>query len=521
MYRTLSGFIAAIFVSALATAVRGDEESSLKEALALQATVQHAIEQAEPSVVCVLVSRSEVYRKWFHDAPPKEEPGKLGSFDPDQAQLHVPEGDESQVKGLTKKLSPEKNAVEKLKRRFDMSAPTYVPAAFGSGVVINKNGLILTNYHVVRDATKLYVRLADGKGSYADIHAADPRSDLAVLRVLDKGLLPLQPIKRGDGGHVRKGQFVVAVSNPFAAGFRDANPGASWGIVSNLRRRAPARTLLNEIDRGKVTLHQYGTLIQTDARVNVGCSGGALIDLKGELVGLTTALAALTGGDTAGSFAVPMDAGMRRIVDVLERGEEVEYGFLGIGPLPPRFGGRGDSGQVGRVVANSPAASAGLRPGDTILAVADMPIRNYDDLLLGLGTKLAGADVRLKVRAPDGSIRLLTVTLVKFYQPGPFIASRKHPFVHGLRVDYTSVLSHRDLRDVIDPGVYVREVRPGSRADKAKLQEAVIIQVNGRPVNNPDEFYRGVARVDKAGDALELTLGSRDGAGAARTVKLN
>src|SRR6202011_3306869 len=115
----------------------------------------------------------------------------------------------------------------------------------------------------------------------------------------------------------------------------------SWGIVSNLRHRAPATPLLNEIDRAKITLHQYGALLQTDARLSVGCSGGALINLQGELVGLTTTLAALTGGDTTGGFAVPMDAGIRRIVRVLEKGEEVEYGFLGV-RFDPQRGALGD-----------------------------------------------------------------------------------------------------------------------------------------------------------------------------------
>ncbi|HEV3263244.1 MAG TPA: trypsin-like peptidase domain-containing protein [Gemmataceae bacterium] len=520
MYRRLSALTTAVLMCWLVNTARADQESSLKEALALQEAVQNAIQQAEPAVACILVSRSEVYRKWFGQAPSKDQPGKLGGYDPATAELRIPEGDESQLKGLTKKFSSEKDAVERLKKRFDMSAPGYVPASFGSGVVINKNGLILTNYHVVRDATKLYVRLPGGKSSYADIHAADPRSDLAVLRVLDKDILPLRPIKRGDGGTVRKGQFVVAVSNPFAAGFRDDSPSASWGIVSNLRHRAPATPLLNEIDRAKITLHQYGALLQTDARLSVGCSGGALINLQGELVGLTTTLAALTGGDTTGGFAVPMDAGIRRIVRVLEKGEEVEYGFLGVRFALQR-GALGDSVRLGQVVNNSPADVVGLKVGETIQQVGDMPIRDTNDLFLAVGTMLAGSEVRLKVGSFNGETRMVRVTLAKFYQPGLFIASRKHAFAHGVRVDYTSVLAQREVRDVMPAGVYVRDVRPGSQAEKAKLQEAVITHVNGRPVNDPNEFYREVERVDKASAALELTLGSPDGAGAPRTLKLN
>src|SRR5207248_9225764 len=138
---------------------------------------------------------------------------------------------------------------------------------------------------------KVFVRLPDRQGSYADIHAADPRSDLAVLRLLNPKLA-LRPLKLGEGEKAKRGQFVLSLANPFAAGFRDGKPSASWGIVSNLRRRAPGPA--REEERAK-TLHHYGTLIQTDARLNLGCSGGALIDLQGRLIGLTSATAAIAG----------------------------------------------------------------------------------------------------------------------------------------------------------------------------------------------------------------------------------
>src|SRR4029077_15656670 len=102
---------------------------------------------------------------------------------------------------------------------LDLSHPDHQPEAYGSGVVLDDSGLILTNAHVIRGATKIYVRLPGNRGSYADIHASDPRSDLAVLKLIDK-VADLKPLKFGDGGKLRKGQFVVSVANPFAAGFR-------------------------------------------------------------------------------------------------------------------------------------------------------------------------------------------------------------------------------------------------------------------------------------------------------------
>ena len=192
-----------------------------------------------------------------------------------------------------------------------------------------KKGLILTNYHVVRDAVLVYVRLPGGKGGYANIHAADSRSDLAVLKVKREVTAHIvRPLSFGDAGKLQRGQFVLTLANPYAAGFRDGQPSASWGILSNIRRRVPMPHIPEE-ERVK-SLHHYGTLLQTDARLNLGCSGGALLNLHGELIGLTTSYAAIHGGDTPGGFAVPIDASFRRILDVLMDGEEVEYGLLGV-----------------------------------------------------------------------------------------------------------------------------------------------------------------------------------------------
>src|SRR5262249_44195655 len=161
--------------------------------------------------------------------------------------------------------------------------------------------LVLTNAHVVQKATKIFVRLPGGRGSWANIHASDPRSDLAVLQLI-RPPEGLKAIRIGDGSKLRKGSFILSLANPCAAGRRDGSASASWGIVSNIRRRAAGMT--TDVDRARLTLHHLGTLMQTDVRLHVGCSGGALLNLDGELVGITTSLAALSGGETPGGFAV-------------------------------------------------------------------------------------------------------------------------------------------------------------------------------------------------------------------------
>jgi S1-C subfamily serine protease len=489
-----------------AAVLRGDDRPA--SALALEQAVQAVIQQAEPAIACILVSRSDQYRIRFHDSPPPDNPGQLGGFD-----LPGPRG---------------RNEDAEL-RRLDLADPNNVPESYGSGVVVDRPGLILTNYHVVRDATKVYVRLPGDKGGYANIHAADPRSDLAVLRLIDPRV-QVEPLRLGDGGAVRKGHLVVSLANPFAAGFRDGSPSASWGIVSNIRRRMPGP--LREEDRRKTTIHQYGTLLQTDARLNLGCSGGALLNLRGELIGLTTAVAALSGSETAGGYAVPLDAGLRRIIeDKLLKGEEVEYGFLGVSPgtdLP-----RGQGAVIGLADDGTPASRSGLRTGDVILAVDNLPVREWDDLFLHIGMRLAGSKVKITVRRGDTVLSPLEVTLAKFYVPGKIIVSRKVPAVRGLRVDYVSVLqqkqptrqSPRFASVVNQGGVFVTEVLPDSPAARARLQpNEVITHVNDRPVNTPAEFYRALLDVNQkqgVSAPIELTVASSDWHRGSTKVTLN
>jgi serine protease Do len=517
--------------------LRGQEVPIPKEVLQVEEAMRRAIREVEPSIATILVSRSEVYRKHFHDQPPEDEPGKLGPFDPNT----IPKG----PAGVS---VPSDNIAKpgEVARNYDLASQDYAPEAYGSGVVIDgKDLLVLTNYHVVRDATKIYVRFAPGKGSYADIHAADPRSDLAVLRLLDKKIGPLKEIKFGDGGAVQKGQFVVAIAAPFAAGFRDGSPGASWGIISNIRKRA--MTMKGLVEEDQRALYLLRTLIQTDARLNRGCSGGALIDLKGQMIGLTTSRAVVPGnqamgtltaeapgltspaavgeGEAPGGLAVPIDANWKRIIDRLRQGAEVEYGFLGVSwpPAAQSTDGEGEM-RIERIIGGSPAEKAGLRPGDWIRSVNGVQARDQEDLFLAISMIPAGSEARIEVR--DRSP--MSVPLAKFYVRGKIIASRKIPAVRGIRVDFTSVLWLQHYSGIqfplqrreIQPGVYVTEVQPGSRAANAKLQlNDVITHVNGQKVENPTDFYREAAKVPST-TPIELTLYTSDWGRTSRSSTL-
>jgi serine protease Do len=480
MYRVCLAILLIACARSLASDTRSADKTALKNALALEEAVQDVIRQAEPSIACVIVSRSDAYQKVFQEPPPRS-PGQLGSFDLRGTFLHGEDYQREEIK------------------RYDLANSDNVPEAYGSGVVIDNEALlVLTNYHVIRDATKLYVRLPGNKGSYADIHAADSRSDLAVLRLLeDKKVRPLQKLTFGDGGNVRKGTFVVSLANLFAAGFRDGSASASCGIISNLRRRAAGNAAEEE---HKVELHVHPILLQTDARLNFGCSGGALLNLRGELIGLTTARAAINGSETAGGFAIPLDRNIQRIIARLQQGREVEYGFLGVGPgsgLP-----RGQGFRVGRVSPGSPAYNAGLHRDDCILSVNGVRVHNFDDLVLTVGTLMAGSKVDLEIE--NRARRHVTATLAKFYVPGTIIASKRPLLTRGFRVDYTSVLAMK-LSSVVHPGVYVSELSTGSPAT-AKLKVGdVITHVKDIPVHTPEEFYREVEKI-RPQEPLWLTL---------------
>jgi S1-C subfamily serine protease len=482
MARLAQSISLAVLLSVLSGAAA---QPRLQDAHVLEEAMAEAIRRTEPAMVCLLVSRSEGYRH-FGALPTPEFPGKLGSFD---GQLYL------------RGTSPFDHVRRDLIKRLDLSDSNHVPESYGSGVVIDATGLVLTNYHVVREATKVFVRLPGRLGSYADIHAADPRSDLAVLKLLTPPR-DLIPLRLGRGEEVRKGQIVLALANPYAAGFRDGSPSASWGIISNLRRRAPDAPQREE-ERTR-TLHHYGTLIQTDVRLNLGCSGGALVNLKGEFIALTSALAALTGTDAPGGFAIPLNAGMRRIVEKLKEGKEVEYGFLGISFASEPSGDEGV--RITDVAAHSPAADAGLKPFCRLLTIDGTPIHDTDELFLAIGTSLAGSRVRLEVATSrQGQVKEHVAVLAKFHVPGKCIASDRPPALGGLRVDYTSTL----IRGSSDPrsiprGVVIREILPASPAEEAHLRvDQVITRVNGRPVATPAEYYRAARQ---ATGPVELTL---------------
>jgi serine protease Do len=239
------------------------------------------------------------------------------------------------------------------------------------------------------------------------------------------------------------------------------------------------------------------------------------------MIGLTTALAALVGSETAGGFAIPMEPSMVRIIEEkLKNGEEVEYGFLGVSLAPPPT--RGPGVEIQQVTEGSPAWRAGIRNGNAILAVDGVPIREMDDLFLNVGMRLAGTEVRLDVRTESGP-KTFRLKLAKFYVPGKIIAANRVPPVRGLRVDYVSVLQQKNppvapnsrfAPTTSQGGVFICEVLSDSPAMRARLRENdVITHVNDVAVNSPADFYQIMNDINRrlgSSAPVELTVVNPD-----------
>lgn len=393
----------------------------------------------------------------------------------------------------------------------DPTDPRFVPNKFGSGVIIDDQGHILTNYHVLGDPDEndyfVWVQKRPYRAVQIEraeaVRAADPWTDLAVLRIDGTNL---EPIRFGDGENLRKGQLVIALGNPYSIA-RDGEASASWGMIANLTRKLTHRSTSADSDQDSDhSLHQYGTLIQTDAKLELGTSGGALINLKGEMIGLTTSLAAMDQYETSAGFAIPVDSTFRDTVEKLKRGELVEYGFLGVSPrdLDVSDRRRGDQGvTVAQVVEGTPAAYAGIKFGDLITHINGEPIRDSAEFMRELGRLSVGSNVvvsisRQQIGVDEVQRLQLPLTLSKKFIEGtlPAYSENKPELWRGMLVDYATAIPRFSERSrfVDEEGcVAILAVERGSLAWEAGLRPRDFIShVGDKRVSRPDEFHSAV-----------------------------
>jgi Do/DeqQ family serine protease len=253
--------------------------------------------------------------------------------------------------------------------------------SLGSGVIVNaENGLILTNHHVIANADQVTVTLQDGRDFEATVVGADSETDVAVVKIDEKNLTAL---RFGDSQSLRVGDFVVAIGSPF---------GLSQTVTSGI---------VSALGRSGLGIEGYEDFIQTDASINPGNSGGALVDLNGELVGINTAIVGPAGGNVGIGFAIPSHLAQAVMQQIVQYGE-VQRGQLGIGvqDLTPESAKalgleRSGGAVIAQVQPDSPAAQAGLRPGDVVVAVDGAPVANASSLRNIIGLLRVGSEIKL------------------------------------------------------------------------------------------------------------------------------
>jgi serine protease Do len=351
--------------------------------------------------------------------------------------------------------------------------------ALGSGVIITPDGTILTNNHVIDGATDIKVQLSDKREFLAKLVGADPKSDVAVLKIEGKDL-PTLPL--GDSSQLNVGDLIFAIGDPFGVG-----ETATMGIVS-------------ATGRSRLGIEDYENFIQTDAAINPGNSGGAMIDIHGNLVGINTAILSHggSGGNEGVGFAIPMSMAKPVMDQILAHGKVIR-GYLGVhiqdfSPELAKSFNFNQSGGVliGDVSANTPAANAGLKKGDVIVKLNGQAESDSNDLRNTISQMSPGTQVKLDIWR-DGKVQPFTVTLGELPKDKETAESSDDSSsgeIQGIDVqDLTPEISQQLNLPSGTHGVVVTSVDPASAAAAAGINRGDLIQeINHKPVTSASQY---------------------------------
>ncbi len=361
--------------------------------------------------------------------------------------------------------------------------------SLGSGFVIDAEGYILTNNHVVENADEIVIRLDNEQEHKATMVGKDPKTDLALLKI--DGVSGLTAVPLGDSDTLRVGEWVMAIGNPFGL-----DHSVTSGIVSAKGRFIGAGN--------------YDDYIQTDAAINPGNSGGPLLNLRGEVVGINSAIFSRTGGNIGIGFAIPVNLAKELVPQLREKGK-VTRGWLGvlIQKVTPEIAeslglDQARGALVADVVASGPAAAAGLKVGDVIVEFDGHPVNESNELPMLVARTPLEKEVALKVMRDKQSMDF-TVTIAELQDDEAQVASAGDSEKLGLSVQTLTPEIAENLGVSDTKGVVVSSVESGSAADDAGIRRGdVILEVNRQAVEDLDEYKAALKKVEKGKNLLLL-----------------
>jgi serine protease Do len=362
--------------------------------------------------------------------------------------------------------------------------------SLGSGFIIDADGSILTNNHVVENAQKIVVKLSGDDQDYeAKVIGRDPKTDIAVIKINAKTRLSVASL--GDSDHLEVGEWVVAIGNPFGL-----DGTVTSGIVSAKGRH-------------NITQGPYDNFIQTDASINPGNSGGPLINLRGEVIGINTAIYSRSGGNMGIGFAIPINLAKELLPQLRGKGK-VTRGYLGvlIQKVTPEIAEslgmeRGHGALVANVSKDGPAERAGVKVGDVIVEFDGKEIKDSGDLPLIVARTAVDKKVRMKVLR-DKKETVLNVAVGEL-KDEEVVASAPEKGELGMTVQkLTPQLAENLGLDKTD-GVVVTGIEPGSAADEAGIRRGdVILEVDRKPVRGVEDYRKAITGTRKGRGVLFL-----------------
>ncbi|MDG1427770.1 MAG: trypsin-like peptidase domain-containing protein [Crocinitomicaceae bacterium] len=367
----------------------------------------------------------------------------------------------------------------------------------GSGVIVANNGYIVTNNHVIQNATEIQVTLNDNRKYDAEIVGTDPSTDIAVLKIKETGLssLPL-----GNSDNINVGEWVLAVGNPF-----NLTSTVTAGIIS-----AKARNLNLISEGGKDNVVPIESFIQTDAAVNPGNSGGALVNTKGQLIGINTAIASETGSYSGYSFAVPVNLVKKVMTDLIDYGV-VQRGYLGVQiaditqEMKEELDLKNLQGvYVAKVIANGGAQKAGIKKGDVILKIGAKTVNSAASLQEEIGKRRPGDKIAVTVRNSAGTISTKQLVLRNRDGQTSLISKTSVEKNMAMGATFRSLSSTEKKELNITSGVKVKSLSAGKLKSKGLRQGMIVTKINNDRIQTVEQLTDKLRTISKEGVLLEI-----------------